>query len=571
MTVNMIADREMMFSLVAKFQFKDVFSKFKFSTDTEINRLSAIVSYIFGYDRDFTFCTLERAWGEDRARISVGFSLFLIFALDGSLVRAKDILDQMPDCYHRRLAVKLYDYCTRQYSSTVTFRFYQGTETDLKVILESAISSSRWLEVFSFCYFLSNDLRLQKIGSSRLRSLFAYACLKLNLKHALSVEIEKSGNFEGDLEWSSLQGYINFFSNRHEQNIILLGPLLKEKQDSNAHFVSLAFECYCEALLRTKKLELLKKFLIADIQRNGLTPWNSLYEGVISFSEKREYALRIWKNIASNNSFCINHSWGVNSLVDKGVFKFPKASIDYFYERRLPARQFLYVSCADTKYAKQFSPVILKNIIDNPSIGWHYHFVVEVDSELDGFINLLLSHPNVTISVETVSVPMPKAYYTIARFNIAKEITKVRRGSLILCDVDMLALDLKSVNDWLLKEDGSIFFHYSDFYYHFPWHMIQANVVFFRGDDPSIDFLNDLVDWLENKFDPKAVSQWWIDQVAISLVSTLSQHAKHCRRIIPSMVKKYAFAGSSPDRKEAYLSSFKKENPSILGHLKHIF
>lgn len=158
---------------------------------------------------------------------------------------------------------------------------------------------------------------------------------------------------------------------------------------------------------------------------------------------------------------------------------------------------------------------------------------------------------------------LPKAYYTIGRFALARKFVQELDAEIIISDIDMEALDIGRALEVASRDDHCVGLHHSSFYYHFPWHSIQANLFYLNGSDDSLKFLNAVIEWVERNFDINHKYQWWIDQVAVAMALRDPEVAKTITKINGDFLKCFRFAGSSPDRKEAFVSRLLKEQPAI--------
>lgn len=497
---------------------------------------------------------------------------FLINLAEGRLPRAKELLGQIPNGHHKGIGERL---MSHQTSLVETPKASQGLGADQERFQSNilhTITSQDWVKLYVTCYFSCNDLHLPDTLLFQSRAYFVYSMLKLNLKSALVLELQSDYFNDFPFQREAMSNYVRYFDKKYDEIIEKSTQFIPRKlQEGDVVFYSLMFETLADSLLRAGKKEELNRLLEREIELNDEKPWSAIFLGLEAYKNDLPKALNYWRRAANGNSFCINHCWGVNSFVERNTFRF---SDSLFHiengKEALDNAETIFVACADAKYARLFSANIFKNTAQNPDVHWHYHFIIDCDDDLKDLRDALFDISNVSYSYESHVHILPKAYFTVGRFELARRFVQELDAQIIVSDIDMEALNVRRALEVAKKDNHCVGLHHAGFYYHFPWHAIQANLFYLDGSTDCLKFLDKVVEWIELHFDFNHKYQWWIDQVAVAISLRDMDVAKTVTKINGEFLKCFRFAGSSPDRKERFVSMLLKEQPEIAEKVRRI-
>lgn len=431
---------------------------------------------------------------------------------------------------------------------------------NIKENLKDFVRRKDWLSLYCACELMSRSMISDNFDQSYVLKHLVYSLIKLNLKSELVGTLRNSRELHQDsLWWMAANSYVSYFDKDYSSIVSIMTAMMPTRiTEEDDIFYSLAFEFYADSLLRIGNKQGLSELLSKDLKLNGDSAWQNAFQPIVNQDLKWKNKVDSWQKAGEDNNFCLNHLWGVNSFRDVFVWKFSEdIGLPVFGAEKLRDAKRVVLACADANYAKTFAFNILFNAKHNPAVHFHFHLMVRDRSELLPLISEISKFENTSVSIEQLAIPVPKAYYTIVRFPIAREILKQSNAVVAVADIDFLSDKIGDALDIFVKSQSTLGLRFINFYHHFPWHSVQINFFILRKNEISRQFVDYISNYVERKFNPFSRYQWWIDQVAVACACQDLGLSRENSGIDKQVGAHLSFAGSSDAQKADFLKNAK--------------
>lgn len=420
----------------------------------------------------------------------------------------------------------------------------------------SLIRDGRYTQYYIALLYTVKKLSLTTENGFNFQAAYAYALIKLDLKHELCMLTQSHSNKK--LEWAALKSYSDRWAGNYSEIYNTLKSHLPCPAEKFDIYYSLAFECLAEALLHLDLASELERLVIDDRKINDSKSWNLLYSGLLNHLKGHDNYYLQWESAAANNSFILNHSWGANSYGASGRSNFNNIRYTQDSSRILEGCPTVLMSC-DINYLRLYLKNTKRNAASMPNINWHLHVIVDQDCETDFSEQLISENPEIHFSFEFHSAPLPRAYYTMARFLYCYNNIETISFPLLIIDIDSALINKNSLMEIINTNNTDFGIKVAPYYHHFPWHKFQASGTALYNKKSTFELLTHIKSWFEENFNTSNTNQWWIDQVALFEAHKQLKDTYSFSDIFFNINNAFEFAKANPAAKRDMAKKFDQD------------